>query len=148
MWFSMPKGCSGITVERQEFDAEVISNEGVSYFRAPDHFSPRILAIPGFNMAEPPEGHGIEDLPKADPARDNAIVELTQTVAAQKTEIKDLREDLGVASARITALSNDNGDLTAKLSKVTDELLTLQEEIEDGTLVRPQTNVEPIKKAK
>ena len=147
MWFSMPKGCGGITVEHMEFVPEVTDAEGTAYFRAPDHFSTRILGINGFKVAQPPEG-APEDLPRADPLRDGAIAELTHTLAARDTEVQNLRSDLLAANAKITALMHENEQLLIKLNEANGKVLDFEEQIEDGTLVQPQTNVELLKKAK
>lgn len=130
MWFSLPKGTTGLTVEQQQFSQEITDKDGVSYFRAPDHFSPRILALPGFALAEPPDG-APADLPKSDPLRDGAISELTQTLAAQKIEIQNLRSDLNAAHASVTSLHNAKTALEQKLRESTDKIEDLQEQLED-----------------
>lgn len=134
MWFSMPKGCGGITVERQEFSVEAKDDKGVGYFRAPDHFAPRILSLgAGFAMATPPEG-APADLPKDDPLRDGAIVELTKVSEAQKIEIQDLRADLIAATSRVTAFNNENTELKTKLMAKEKEIEELREQLEDKDL--------------
>jgi hypothetical protein len=139
MWFSMPEGCGGITVECQEFGPEVKDEKGVASFRAPDHFAPRILAITGFAVATPPEG-APDDLPRADPLRDGAIAELTALTESQKTEIQNLRSDLNAASARTVALKNENTDLRTKLEQTIATAAGLQEQLEDnGSVVELKT---------
>lgn len=131
MWFSMPEGCGGITVELQAFNVEIKDDEGKGYFRAPDHFAPRILQIPGFALAQPPEG-APDDLPKSDPLRDGAISELTRRVAAQDMEIQGLREDLGAAHAQLTALMNENATLKKVATENAEVIADLQEKLEDA----------------
>ena len=134
MWFSFPPGCGAISVERQEFVAEWTDDNGKGYFRAPDHFAPRILAIQGFSVVETPDG-APADLPKADPLRDSAIAELTGTAQAQRDEIQNLRSDLQAATARVAALSNEKTDLVTKLAVAEAKIHELEEEIEDRPAV-------------
>lgn len=134
MWFRLPEGCGGITVERQEFSPEFRDDDGNAYFRAPDHFAPRILEMKGFAVVETPPG-APDDLPKADPLRDGAISELTRTVAARDIEIQNLRSDLGSASARIIALTNEKADLQRKLDASEQLVEGLREELEDKPAV-------------
>lgn len=130
MWFRMPEGVAGISVELQSFRPDV-EFEGRSYFRAPDHFAPRILANKGFELIDrPPEGFP-DDIARADPLRDNAIAELTKTVEALKTELGGVRADLNSCVARAGALVNEKAELTAKLEVATAKITDLEEELED-----------------
>jgi hypothetical protein len=106
MWFRLPEGCTGLSVEQQEFGIEAKDEEGRGYFRAPDHFAPRILMLKGFSIAEPPEGSP-DDLPKADPLRDTAIANMSREAEGMRTEIANLRSDLIAANARVVALVNE-----------------------------------------
>ena len=144
MWFKFPEGATSISVEQQSFSTEATGPNGEAYFRAPDHFATRILAIPGFAKAAQPEG-APEDLPQADPLRDGAIAELTDTVEAQKHEIQDLRSDLNAATGKLVALNNDKVELQRKLDEALGKIEDLQEQLEDGL---PQAPVVPIGKAK
>jgi septal ring factor EnvC (AmiA/AmiB activator) len=131
MWFSFPEGCTSLSVELQEFFPEIRDDEGRAYFRAPDHFAPRILMLNGFAVVEVPPIGAPDDLPKADPLRDSAIAELTRALEAQKLEVQGLRADLGASTARVVALSNERTDLEAKL-KASDALVeSLREQLED-----------------
>ena len=141
MWFSMPEGCGGISVERQEFGVDFRDENGVGYFRAPDHFATKILAIKGFALVENPPVGAPEDLPKADPLRDGAIAELTKTVEAQKTEIQNLRTDMTAANSRVIALTNENTDLKGKVQVLQGTITGLEEQLEDAPHVE-------VKKAK
>lgn len=130
MWFKMPEGTSGISVELQSFASDV-TFEGRDYFRAPDHFAPRILAIQGFELVTiPPEGFP-EDIPRADPLRDGAIAELTKTVEALKMELGGVRADLNSTVAKAAALANEKMDLTAKLEVALAKIVDLEEQVED-----------------
>jgi small-conductance mechanosensitive channel len=128
MWFSFPEGCTSISIERQEFMIE-LANNGVSYFRAPDHFAPRILAINGFAIAKvenlPP------DLPQADPLRDGAIGELTRTLESQRLEIQNLHSDLTASQAILAALTNEKANLAATIADREKTILELREALED-----------------
>ena len=130
MWFSFPTGCQRIVVEQQLFNSEAEDKEGRKYFRAPAHFAPRILALRGFDVAEPPVGSP-DDLPLADPSRDGAITELTMQVTALSIEAADLRSDLGVAKARIVALVGENAALVEKVAEQAALVEGLQERIDD-----------------
>jgi flagellar motility protein MotE (MotC chaperone) len=144
MWFQFPQGVNGISVELQHFVPEFKDQKGNNYFRAPDHFAPRILALKGFTtVTDLPEG-APEDLPRADPQRDGAITELTQTVEAQRRDLQNLRSDLGAANARIQALSNDKVELMKKLEDSEALVTGLREQLEDKGVVE----VTPTKKGK
>lgn len=146
MWFSMPSGCGGITVERQEFVPEITDDRGVAYFRAPNHFATKILALKGFvSVVDLPEG-APADLPKEDPLRDGAIEELTNTVEAQKIEIQNLRADLTVATSRIVAFTTEHTEMTNKLAESALLIDGLREQLEDKGLVEtPPTKKSGVK---
>lgn len=145
MWFSFPPGCEAISIEQQQFNIEMLGDNNIGYFRAPDHFATKILALNGFAVANPPEG-APEDLPRTDPLRDGAIAELTGTTEAQKREIHDLREDLGAMNAKIIALTTEKVDLLTKLEIAEDEIAALKEKIDDAG-IDPEVIV-PLRKAK
>jgi hypothetical protein len=130
MWFRFPVGYSGITVEQQSFTPEAADNNGRNYFRAPDHFAPRILQIKGFELAEPPDG-APDDLPRADPLRDGAIAGLTAEMQALKLENQNLRSDLNTGNARLIAMTNEKVELESKLDLANGTIEGLQEKIED-----------------
>lgn len=136
MWFRMPQGVAGISVELQSFQPD-IEFEGRSYFRAPDHFAPRILANKGFELVEkPPEGFP-EDIPRADPLRDGAIAELTKTVEALKMELGGVRADLNSCVAKAGALANEKSELTSRLETANKRIEELEEELDDRPLAAP-----------
>jgi hypothetical protein len=104
MWFRLPKGTSGISVQNQEFSAEATDAEGNEYFRAPDHFAPLILDMPGFVSVGAPPGTDLPDLPKADPERDTAITRMTATVQSLEAERDTLLKENAELRERITVL--------------------------------------------
>jgi hypothetical protein len=139
MWFRMPEGVSGISVELQSF-APDIEFEGRSYFRAPDHFAPRILSNTGFELVDKvPEGFP-EDIPKTDPLRDGAIAELTQSVEALKRELGGVRVDLNATVAKAAALAAEKAELMAKLEAATTKIEELEEELEDRPPAPPPSS--------
>ena len=140
MWFSFPQGAESITVEHQTFSTE-LTYEGKRYFRAPDHFAPRILAIGGFAIVRDLPADAPEDLPKADPLRDNAIVELTNTTEALKVEVQNMRSDLVVANAKVVALVNERAELTRRLDEALSRVAQLEEDLKDGPSAPLQTPV-------
>lgn len=139
MWFAFPSGCSGISVELQQFVPEVKGEDGREYFRAPDHFAPRILEIKGFAIANDLPANAPADLPKADPLRDNAITELTAASESQKREIQSLREDVIAGNSTIVALRNDN----AKLAEALKISLAKIEELEEQIYDKPAAPITP-----
>lgn len=135
MWFSFPEGSDSITVERQPFPAEITDSKGRSYFRAPDHFAPRILEIPGFSACNPPDGsEGLEELPNQDPLRDGAIGELTARLAAQGIELQNLRSDYNAQQAKMSALVAEKTELERQLAIEKSTVNRLQEAIDDADL--------------
>jgi hypothetical protein len=131
MWFQFPKGCSRISVERQEFSAEALDEAGREYFRAPNHFAPKILALPGFAAVDPPDG-APDDLSNADPLRDSAISDLSRHNDALREELTNLRSDLGAANAKIVALTNEKVALEAEIEQLKHDLEVAREEQEDA----------------
>lgn len=127
----LPAGWSGISVEQQQFECEVRDADGKGYFRAPDHFAARLLAIPGFAIAASvPEG-APEDLPRADPLRDGAIAELSKGNEALRMEVTNLRSDLVAANAKIKALETANNTWAELVKKKDAAIAELEEQIED-----------------
>jgi hypothetical protein len=92
MWFLFPKDTDQITVEQQNFTVEAEDEDGNKFFRAPDHFAPTILALPGFSRAQQPEG-APDDLPKEDPKRADALDQLSAQLEALKLENERLRDE-------------------------------------------------------
>jgi hypothetical protein len=137
MWFSFPDGTESITVQHQAFTAEVTDAKGKMFFRAPDHFSPLILSIKGFNMEHPPET-SLEDLPKDDPLRDSAIAQLATTNEALKVEIQGLRTDVNQLRAENTALKNDNGNYNRLVQQAAARIQELEEAFDNKAEEQPQ----------
>jgi len=132
MWFKMPKGVNGVTVERQAFVKEVMDEDGRGYFRAPNHFAGIIINLLGMEASVPPAGCDLEDLPLADPLRDGAIADLGLKVENQSKEMEILRTDLNAARAQITSLMNENKQLLSQLHAANVTIDELKEEISDG----------------
>jgi hypothetical protein len=133
VWFKFPKGAESISVEQQSFGIEAKDAEGGCYFRAPNHFAAKILGIPGFITAEPPEGSPA-DLPLSDPLRDGAISELSRENDGLKQELQQLREDLGASTAKIMALNTEKTELLKQVAELEGKVLDLEEQIEDKPL--------------
>lgn len=106
MWFRFPQGTTGISVEGQYFQAEVIDEEGFGHFRAPDHFAPAILGQTGFEARGAPPGTDLPDLPQADPERDSAIVRMAAQVQSLERENDALRQQLAEARGQINTLTS------------------------------------------
>jgi hypothetical protein len=111
MWFEFPRGLDFISIQLQEFRTEflgmAVDKDGneyeAHYFRAPDHFAPLILDIPGFKVAVPGEG-APEDLPKETPEKDNAISQLAARNDALLSENQELRARLEEMAAKCDSL--------------------------------------------
>jgi len=130
MWFKFPKGCDSISVDRQVFKTEY-ENESGKFFRAPDHFAPKILSIGmGFEIVAQPEG-AMEDLPKQDPARDNTIGQMAIEAEGLKAELQGVREDLQASNAKIIALVADKEKLSVQLQDALHKINMLEEQIEE-----------------
>ncbi len=123
MWFRFPEGSESISVELQTFTPEFEDDEGNKYFRAPDHFAPRILDLPGFTTAPQPEG-APEDLPKSDPAQATVVGQLGNQVGALRAEIESLRATLAV-------VTSERNDLKLKLHEAETNLRNVQADLED-----------------
>lgn len=130
MWFSFPSGSTHITVEHQTFGIEVSDENGRSFFRAPDHFAPKILANKGFSMEHPPVTD-LKDLPQADPLRDSAIASMAAANEALKLEVQNLRTDCGQFRAQLTASQTENQQLRNLLVQAQGHITLLEEKLED-----------------
>jgi regulator of replication initiation timing len=135
MWFRFPEGTNGIQVDLQDFNPEVTDKAGHRYFRAPNHFAPKILMLKGFAQVDPPETD-LADLPQPDPLRDSAIAQLTKENEALKLENQHLRSDLIAATARITALTNDRTGFQSKIAMLEEKLQNIEEDAEDKPKVK------------
>jgi hypothetical protein len=123
MWFQMPEGVGGISVAGEEFKPEVVRN-GVSYFRAPDHFAPQILGEDGFKVVDTPPDTDLPDLPNADPNQATAIAVLQAKIDALELERDGLR--------------GQNIDLTEQMLKIKAPILPSETNIdeESGTKLK------------
>lgn len=129
MWFKMPEGAGGISVERQQFRKEWTDPAGNNYFRAPSHFSPQILAIKGFSLAgEIPPG-APDDLPISNPATENAIAGLASTVDAQGLEIQNMRSSLIAMQKELDTKTTELTTAEAKLTSAEEKIVDLEDEL-------------------
>ena len=103
MWFRYPPDVTSITVQQQSFgiDYEVIGKERADatqrYFRAPDHFAPLILDLPGF-VAQKPEGADVPaDLPTTIPGASGAVDTLTGQLSSLKDQLEQTQAALAQA---------------------------------------------------
>lgn len=131
MWFILPEGADGISVERQYFACEIRDGDGRGYFRAPDHFAPVILNVPGFALAEPPDG-APADLPRADPERDGAIASLSAANESLRLEISGLSGDLAAMRAEMLALRNERDSLKNRVEELLRSIAEIKQEVDDA----------------
>lgn len=99
MWFQFPIGTTRLTVNQQEFSSEFSYVEGENTFhcfRAPDHFAPQILDLPGFAAVMPKKGMP-KDLPRSTQA--STIDMLAGSNEALKLELENVKALLAETSA-------------------------------------------------
>jgi hypothetical protein len=125
MYFRFPEGTTVISVEQQTFTPEAKDKDGNNLFRAPDHFAPIILDLPGFGRGDPVEGSP-EDLPPTDPRRATEVDKLSAQREADKEEITRLRQQLGEAwrardgaATELAELREENEELKKALAEHT-----------------------------
>lgn len=105
MWFRMPDGVSGVSVDLQNFETEVKDAKGLGYFRAPDYLAAKILDLPGFVAFEPPEGlTELEDIPAHNSPHSNAIADLTAQLSTMTSLRDDANERLQIALRQVDSL--------------------------------------------
>lgn len=126
MWFRMPRGTSGVSVEMQEFKVEVVDAEGLGYFRAPDYLAPKIIDLPGFAVALPPDNTDLEDFPpgKGATPNDSAIADLAAQLQATTADRDSVSQRLHAALSQIDLL----GEEINRLRGVNQELQTKLDE--------------------
>lgn len=121
MWFRMPKGTTGVSVDLQEFETEVKDAEGLGYFRAPEYLAAKILDLPGFVAFKPPEGlTDLADLPSKSSPTDNAISDLVAQLSTMTASRDDANERLHIANRQVHSL----GEEIKRLQVVIGELET------------------------
>lgn len=130
MWFMFPEGYTRISVEQQQFEVEIVDAQGRGFFRAPNHFAPKILEFKGFKVADELPDGAPPDLPKEDPKRDAAISLLTSNHEAMKAEVAAMREDMSAANARVIALSQENNELKVALAAAEKKIEDLEDELD------------------
>lgn len=113
MWFKFPPGVEAAQIELQDYRAEYRDEKG-SYFRASDHFAPKILQLPGFEAPGQPEG-APGDLPDGDIERGNAIEALGLENSALRARLAEIAVDRDTWKLRAieaeTKLGNAEADL-------------------------------------
>ena len=130
MWFQYPKGTTAISVNLHEYGVDFRDPDGVEYFRAPEHFAPTILGLPGFRQVGAPKG-APPDLPPEPAPRPEARDEIHETLRSQVAELQIAMENLkGV----LTVTSAERDDLKLKLH----EAQTRIDELEDRAVSQPQ----------
>jgi septal ring factor EnvC (AmiA/AmiB activator) len=132
MWFAFPPGVECISVERQEFITEGKDKLGRDCFRAPDHFAPRILAIPGFVPASELVGDVPSDLTPTSPDMEKAIQQLAEQRDADGVRIQGLTEDLASLSAKLEAMTNERDEAHKQIEILHEQIENLQQELEDA----------------
>ena len=104
MWFSFPDGTSGCSIEGQNFSAEFQDKEKREWFRAPDHFAPKILGMGiGYSSLAPgvkPDGCDVDDLTPTFGAIGAQIGEQAQVIASLKGELMLANESLQKLAAQ------------------------------------------------
>lgn len=122
MWFRMPPGTSGVSVELQEFETEVRDADGLGYFRAPEYLAPKILDLPGFAAFRPPEGlTDLEDLPVKN-VHDNAVSDLVSQLSTTKASLADVNERLQIALREVHAKDGEIGRLKVTIGELETKL--------------------------
>lgn len=126
MWFAFPKGVSAASFQQQDFKPEVTDEKGRGYFRAPNHFAPVILGVPGFVQLEPPPSAGAPaDLPAPDPLRDGALAQMGREIESLKRELASARADVVSGHAAFAAVTKERDLLRSRV-------LELQKQLEDA----------------
>lgn len=131
MWMRFPEGATNITIERQSFKVEATDASGRGYFRIPDHFAPTVLGLGGFQIADPPEGTDLADLPQADPLRDGAIGTLTRELEATRELMASTNADLNATNAKLHAVESERNKLFDGMARLEQENAALRERLLD-----------------
>ena len=137
-WLQFPDGTERITVERQEFSVEVRDDAGHGFFRLPDHFVPRVLAVGGFRVTPPPTG-APEDHTAVDPLRDGALSELLRENETLKQKLTDVTADKISDEAGVRALTQERNGYRDEVNALKDANAFLTErltEFEDAQATR------------
>jgi hypothetical protein len=116
MWFSFPDGVDQINVQLQSFFVEARDADGHGCFRAPDHFAPLILDLPGFGLGKPLGD--LQDLPSQDPEQASQIRQLASQIEGLKIKNDNLRASLAELQAERDDLKGKNFELEAEMSQL------------------------------
>ena len=131
MWMRFPRGVDHVNCQLQDFKTEAKDKDGRGYFRVPNHFAPILLNINGFEVAEPPEGTDLTDLPQSDPLRDGAIAELTARATGAIAELASVRADLNATMAKLHAEQNDKNNALNSASVLAQENEALRARLDE-----------------
>jgi len=126
MWFGFPPGATQISVNNQIFEIEAKDDNDRGLFRAPDHFAPQILDLPGFSRVEAPKD-GPPDLPKT---LDDGVGKEVDRLAAQLAQ-RDL--ELSHYKSLVAEVSVERDELKLQLHEAQAKVLELEEAAEEST---------------
>lgn len=142
MWFSFPPGSSGCSIQSQNFTSEFTDAEGRDWFRAPDHFAPKILGMglgyKSLSIGSRPDGCDVDDLAPTFGVIGAQIGEQAQVIENLKEELRLANETIQklqaqqiqshtqvqILSAKSADFEKENNDLRARLADFEDEQQT------------------------
>lgn len=139
LWFKMPPGVERISVQLQNFEAEVKHELG-NFFRAPDHFAPHILSLGKFSVQEPPveATEGLADMTATTAEYDEAMQAMAKELEAHQVMLRQANETNATLSSQLTAITADRdsmkmagADAAGKLSEAWAELNGLKQALTD-----------------
>jgi hypothetical protein len=140
MWYKFPKGLSGISVERQTFAPEFEDAEGNQYFRAPAHFSNKILGM-GMGFTEvpvAPEG-APEDFPDIPPTQNQDLSAAVARASAFENDIQTLRTENSALNAKLGAAMHELEETKLKLHETATKLVNFKDDLEEeGVKIPPK----------
>ncbi len=130
-WFRFPLGVTEISVQNQNFRTEARDAEGRSYFRAPEHFTPLIVDLPGFYRTEAPEGAPEDLAPTLNGAVGGEVSALSGQLEVKDIEISHLKASLAETLVERDDLKLKIQSLTAELQDSKDDLEAMGKVVED-----------------
>lgn len=135
MFFSFPEGCDHISVEQQNFDPEFTDKRGVNWFRAPEHFAPRILNLGlGFHALRPgdkPEGCELDDNAVFAPTAAREIGDQAIKIASISDELRLANEQSQRAMTQMQQMDSQVQFLSARNKDLEEENEKLRERLEE-----------------
>lgn len=130
MWFQFPIGQDAISVERQMFTSEWTSEEGTHFFRAPGHFTERLVREGGcVPFLKPPVGipDDLPDITFIEPQKDgsgNRVQILESLLSDEKSTSSSLR-------AELAAKLHENDALKLQVHELSEKINELEEKVSD-----------------